>query len=119
MLDKIGEIRKDVIEVLGILTSSGTPIYIGHTNIRHMANSHKNDYLKYGKHIRVIVNDPDFVGLNPKDGSIEYVKVFKVDNDFVKVAVRVSSSGRYFARSLYVLNSNRVNNFIKKGTDWG
>ena len=39
-----------------------------------------------------------------------------IDNEYVKVAVRVASSGKYYARSLYVLNHNRVHNFIKKGT---
>ena len=50
------------------------------------------------------------------DGSIEYVKQFVIDNKYVKVAVRVTTNGTYYARSLYVLNSNRVNNFIKKGS---
>ncbi len=59
---------------------------------------------------------PDYVGQNPSDGSIEYVKEFLVDGDHVKVAVRLAGSGRYYARSLYVLNPNRVKNFIAKGT---
>ena len=35
---------------------------------------------------------------------------------FVKVAVRVSARGQLFARSVYRLNTNRVLNFIEKGT---
>ena len=38
------------------------------------------------------------------------------NNEYVKVAVRISSSGIFYARYLYVLNSNRVKNFINKGT---
>ena len=41
---------------------------------------------------------------------------FIINNEYVKVAVRISSSGIFYARSLYVLNSNRVKNFINKGT---
>lgn len=50
------------------------------------------------------------------DGLIEYVKEFQVDGEFVKVAVRVSASNTLYARTVYVLNPNRVQSFIQKGT---
>ena len=81
-----------------------------------MQNRHPADYAKYGQFIPQILAQPDYVGENPADGSIEYVKDFQINGEFVKVAVRLSGSGKLYARSLYVLNSNRVNNFIKKGT---
>ena len=63
-----------------------------------------------------IIADPDYIGVNSKDNSIEYVKGISIDQEFVKVSVRVSTQVKFFARSLYVLNRNRVNNFIAKGT---
>ena len=81
-----------------------------------MKSSHPVDYAKYGNELSNILTDPDYVGQNPNDGSIEFVKEFVVDGKFVKVAVRLSKSDRYYARSLYTLNNNRVKNFIKKGT---
>ena len=113
---KIGTISKQISDILGTPDKAGKDIYIGDANITHMKNRHFDDYQKYGKHINEIVNNPDFVGINPKDQSIEYVKEFHVDDDFVKVAVRVSSGGYYYARTLYVLKNSRVNNFIAQGT---
>ena len=81
-----------------------------------MKNSHPEDYSKYGSYIIDILSKPEYVGINKKDDSIEYVKAFSIDNEYVKVAVRVSNNGVYYARSLYVLNSNRVENFIRKQT---
>ena len=81
-----------------------------------MKSSHPSDYQKYSPYISAILSSPDYVGINNADSSIEYVKEFIQDNNYVKVAVRVSASGQYFARSIYVLNTNRVNNFIEKGT---
>ncbi len=81
-----------------------------------MQDRHPQDYMKYGSFIPEILASPDYVGLNPKDDSIEYVKEFEIDNDFVKVAVRLSSGGALYARSLYVLNNQRVYNYIRKGT---
>ena len=82
----------------------------------HMQSSHPKDYAKYGSELSTILASPDYVGQNPGDGSIEYVKEFVVDGEYVKVAVRLAQTDRYYARSLYVLNKNRVQNFIKKGT---
>ena len=81
-----------------------------------MKSSHPSDYAKYGSELSSILAAPDYVGQNPSDGSIEFVKEFLSDGEYVKVAVRLSQSDRYYARSLYVLNNNRVINFIKKGT---
>lgn len=112
----IGRIAVEVIEALGLAIEAGEPIYIGESNIAHMQTRHCDDYAKYGGDISEIVKRPDYVGMNPNDGSIEYVKEYIVEGEYVKVAVRVAQSGRYYARSLYVLNPARVNNFIRKGT---
>lgn len=81
-----------------------------------MQTSHPADYQKYGSYIANILCSPDYVGINKKDNSLEYVKEFEIDNEFVKVAVRISLNGNVFARSMYILNNNRVKNFITKGT---
>ena len=81
-----------------------------------MQASHPGAFAKYGSQMTSILAAPDYVGQNPSDGSIEYVKEFLTDGEYVKVAVRLSGSNRYFARSLYILNNSRVRNFIAKGT---
>lgn len=113
---KVGIVSEAVKNVLGISSKDDDTIYIGTTNILHMKNSHPEDYAKYKDQIKYILASPDYVGLNLKDYSIEYVKSFIINNEYVKVAVRVSSNNKYYARSIYVLNKRRVENFIKKGT---
>lgn len=112
---QIGKITQTVINALGLNIPVDTPIYISDTNIAHMQSSHPNDYQKYGADISDILNHPDYVGINPGDNSLEYTKEYLINNDYVKVAVRVSSSNIFYARSLYVLNPNRVKNYISKG----
>jgi hypothetical protein len=115
MIVKIGEISQTVIEALKIDITPGTSILIGDTNIAHMKLKHGADYDKYGDQIHEIITDPDYVGINPSDTSLEFVKKIGTDEDYVKVAVRISSQGKHFARSLYVLNTNRTQDFIAKG----
>lgn len=68
------------------------PIILGDTNIDHMKRQHPEDYEKYGQDISEIVENPTYVAQNPNQGSIEYIKEYKIDNEFVLVAVRVTNN---------------------------
>mgnify|MGYP003294315167 CR=1 FL=1 len=114
---QVGEVKANVIAALGLNIPADTPILLGDSNINHMKSRHPNDYEKYGKYIEIILRNPDYVGINPSDNSIEYVKEFCIsDNEYVKVAIRVSQSGSFYARSLYTLNPFRVKDFVSNGT---
>jgi len=112
----IGQITSSIQNCLNLNITGDNAIYLGETNINHMKSSHPNDYAKYKDEIQNILASPDYVAVNPKDNSIEYVKEFQIDDEFVKVAVRISNGNKYYARSIYVLNSQRVKSFISKGT---
>ena len=116
MRKKIGALSAQIIEVLELDIPAGTPIYIADSNIEHMKTSHPNDFEKYGDELKNIISNPDYVGKNVKDDSIEFTKEYCIDGEYVKVAVRVSTHSIYYARSMYVLNPKRVKNFIAKGT---
>jgi hypothetical protein len=49
-----------------------------------MQSSHPNDYAKYKNEIPNILAYPDYVGINPSDNSIEYVKEYRVVNYIIK-----------------------------------
>ncbi|MDU8667675.1 PBECR2 nuclease fold domain-containing protein [Faecalibacterium prausnitzii] len=113
---QVGKLSQRVIELLGLTLSEGRSILLGESNIAHMVSRHPEDYALYGEYIPLILSMPDYVALNTKDESIEYVKEVQMDDVYVKVAVRVSERGQLFARSVYRLNTNRAKNFIEKGT---
>ncbi len=112
----VGKVTPHIEGLLGLSVPQDRNIYLGPTNLAHMQSSHPADFAKYGAELINILAFPDYVGQNPTDGSIEYVKVFQQDGEFVKVAVRLSASDRYYARSLYILNESRAKNYIAKGT---
>ena len=113
---QVGVLCQHVIDLLGLTMKEGQSILLGESNIAHMVSNHPADYARYGEYIPLILSAPDYVALNAKDSSIEYVKEVQVNSIYVKVAVRVSARGQLFARSVYRLNTNRVLNFIEKGT---
>lgn len=113
---QVGVLCQHVIDLLGLTMKEGQSILLGESNIAHMVSNHPADYALYGEYIPLILSAPDYVALNANDSSIEYVKEVQVNSIYVKVAVRVSARGQLFARSIYRLNTNRVLNFIEKGT---
>ena len=116
-MDKVvGKISNKIQNALDININGNINIYLGDSNISHMQKSHPEDYKKYFQEIKNILSNPDYIGINKKDNSFEFIKEYKINSEFVKVAVRVSLNKCYFARSLYVLKNNRVNNFIRNGT---
>ena len=112
----VGRVNKQVEKLLSLSNIKDRNIYFAPSNLEHMRTAHPEDFERYGDKLSEILSIPDYVGQNPNDGSIEYVKEFLVEGEYVKVAVRLSHSDKYFARSLYVLNKNRVERFIAKGT---
>ena len=115
-LQTVGIITEEIERLLGITITGDRSISFGTSNLSHMKKSHPADFAKYGADLETILAAPDYVGQNPTDGSIEYVKEYVINGEYVKVAVRIAGSGRYYARSLYILNSNRVRNYIAKNT---
>jgi hypothetical protein len=113
---KVGEIDQRVIELLNLSVEEKTSVYIGETNIKHMKESHPEDYEEYKDKINEIIKKPDYVHLHETNGSIGYVKIFKIDDEYVKVAVRVSAKNKLFVRSVYRIDTRRAKKFIEKGT---
>lgn len=113
---KVGKLSAKVASVLGLMHRKNQPIMFGDSNREHMNRKHPGAYKKYGKHIPQIISHPDYVGLDDVDGSIEYVKGFKVDGAYVKVAVRADRGDKaLFARSIYELEPGWVENAVDRG----
>jgi len=114
--EEIGVISEEIKNLLELEFPSGTPIYIGPTNIEHMQREHPTEYERYFTLLPGIILTPDFVGLNPKDSSIEYIKTFSIGaGQYIKLAVRISNDGFLFARSLYEILERTVRQRAEKG----
>jgi len=112
---KVGELSYRVIKLLGLSLQEGSPIYIGKENIRHIKKSYLRDFQKYGKDINKIISSPTYVSRNPKKNSIEYIKVYEDKGDYVLVAVRSSSSGILYIRTLFIMSYEKIAKYwIKK-----
>ena len=115
MNKQIGKVNKRVIELLDLDYDEELPIILGNANIEHMKREHLDDYSKYGKDIEEILENPTYVAKNPNQGSIEYIKEYKIDNEFILVAVRISNKGTMFAKTLFKMTERKINIYLKNG----
>jgi hypothetical protein len=112
----VGYITQEIIDILNLDIKNNTPIYIGDSNIEHIKNRHRYEFDKYFNDIEIILNSPDYIGLNPKDGSILYVKLYKINGEYIRIAVKITSHGMCFAKTLHLLSTCNAERYIEKGT---
>ena len=115
-MHKVGEIKKEIIDLLNLDITPGVPIYIGKNNIQHIQNDHPYEYEKYYEYLPDIIASPDYIGINPKDKSIQYIKQFIINKEYIRVAVKVSRGNKYYVRTLHLLSTNNAQRYIEKGT---
>lgn len=70
--------------------------------------------INIGIRISDIINNPTYVAKNPNQDSIEYIKEYLVENEFVLVAVRASNKGKMFARTLFIMTERKKNIYLNK-----
>ena len=112
----IGYFKEKIIDLLKLQITENTPILIGDVNITHIQKRHPYEYDKYFRDLGEILSDPDYVGINPKDNSIMYVKEYTVNSEFIRVGVKISSNNNYYVRTLHLLSSHNADRYIQKGT---
>lgn len=115
-MEIIGYISQAVIDTLDLCIKPNTPVLIGDANIEHIKNRHPYEYDKYYDDISTIINSPDYVGINPKDASILFVRLYEVNGEYIRVAVKVTASGKCFAKTLHSLSTCNAERYLEKGT---
>lgn len=112
----VGHISSKIVKALGLDVLAGTPIYISDNNILHIRETHSDAYMKYFNDLEDIISNPDYIGIaGVAIPSIEYVKQYKVNDEYVNIAVRATSNGIYYVRSMFIIEEGRLNDYIRKG----
>lgn len=112
---QIGIVGSTIINKFNLNITPDTPIFIGSNNRAHMESSHKDIYEQYSDCIEEIISAPDYVGVNPHDNSLEYYKNFGQTIIHIKIAVRPTRNGIYFAKTMYDINDSKLHNYLRRG----
>ena len=111
----VGTVSKAVLETLGDVGKCynvGDAIYLGESNINHMIKKHKSIYLKYHDKLPQVISNPDYIGVNDENGSLEYIKIF---SEYIKIAVRVAGDNKLYVRTMYQVLKSRTDFLVNSG----
>lgn len=109
-------ISQDVINLLDLKLENNTPILIGKSNIEHIKNRHPYEYDKYFSDIQNILNNPDYIGMSPREESIMFVKEYEVDSEYIRVAIKVTANKNCYVKTLHLLSTCNAERYLEKGT---
>lgn len=123
----IGKLSPDIVEF--ILTkkpdfegriSSDKDILFWAARVKHI-EKHRNDFNSTNnfddccRKIPAIIEEPDYISMHPKDGSVSFIKKFDQN---VSVAIKISTGGDMVFRTMYPLRDSQLNNYIANGRCW-
>lgn len=116
---KIGELTQEVIDILG-LNLKPQNINVWPTRIDDHCSKHKDEYSSPAAYnqavssIPLIIQQPDYIGLHPKNGNIQYIK--KLDDiSLVGIQIIKSSNGNLLFRTIFPITEDKLNYSVKKG----
>lgn len=126
-IEEVGKLKEEVILQLDLenvehiqlnALKKDTPILCSDSTWDHVKKRHPDDYVKYKSDLGSILEEPDYIGIHPKSGSIEYFKEYQNDStkERVIVAIRATKNQSLFVRTLYVVSNNNFENYLEKQT---
>lgn len=94
-------------------------IWMWSNRLEHI-EKHRNDFAygdfeKYVEDIPEIISMPDYIGVSPKNSSIQFVKCY---SDNVLIAVRVATDGKMSFRTMYPITDSQLADYEKKNRIW-
>ncbi len=115
-MKKVGEFTSNIINQLQLNIPIGTPILIGDSNENHIKSRHPYEYEQYFNRLSDIIANPDYIGLSPKNNSVQFVKEFIINSEYIRVAVKVTTSKTSFVKTMHLLSTYNAERYIQKGT---
>lgn len=107
---KIGTIKRKIQDILGT-NYENVDIKIDDVGLKkHIEKRQHHEALKYYDSIQEILDNPDYIGINPneKDKSLEYVKVYE---DNILIGVKIHPSNHFFyIPSMYKITDRKLQN---------
>ena len=116
---EVGKLTNEIIQFLNLQRSPGS-IVLWDDRLEYI-EKHKadfkteEDYYRHILEIPNIIEKPDYLGLHPKDNSIQFIK--RID-EIMLVGVRIKNIGSLSIRSSYPISQDQLNHYIASNTAW-
>lgn len=116
---KIGELTQTIIDALE-LDLKPQNINVWSTRIEDHCSKHKDEYSSPTAYnqavssIPLIIKSPDYIGLHPKSGNIQFIK--KLDDiSLVGIQIVKGKNGNLLFRTIFPITEDKLNHSVKSG----
>jgi len=112
---KVGEYKDEFNKILGldisvaeIVQSDGLPV--------HMKKSKHCNCLKYIDRIPEIIDNPDYIGINPNESRGKSIELIKRYEDNILLGIKVDESfGNLYVSTLHDINESKIERRLFSG----
>jgi len=112
----VGYLKQEIINDLQLNTNNNIPIYLTDVKIDHIKNKHPYEYECYFNDIEGIIGNPDYYGINPKDGNIMLIKEYEFSGNKIRIGIKIAKNKKLYMETLHSLSTNNFERFLKNGT---
>lgn len=115
---KIGELSPQVIRILN-LNLNPQNIYLWGPRIAEHCEKHKTEYSSVSAYneaitnIPLIIKEPDYIGINSKNGNIQYIKKLS-DISLIGIKITSNDNGLLF-RTIFPITESKLKHNINIG----
>ena len=114
-LIKVGEYNEDFNKILGlniecleIFRSKGLPA--------HMVNRQHGKCLKYIDYIPDIIQNPDYIGVNPNENGEDSIELIKKYKDNVLIGIKLDKNNRYlYVSTMHDVQTSKIQRRLHSG----
>lgn len=111
----IGEYKKEFNSILGINIES-KDIYRSKGLPAHMIKSRHEKCLKYIDYIPDIVNNPDYIGINPNENGTESIELIKRYRDNVMIGIKLDKDNDYlYVSTMHDIQESKLQRRLYSG----
>ena len=111
----IGEYKKEFNSILGINIES-KDIYRSKGLPAHMIKSRHEKCLKYIDYIPDIVNNPNYIGINPNENGTESIELIKRYRDNVMIGIKLDKDNDYlYVSTMHDIQESKLQRRLYSG----
>lgn len=114
-LIKVGTYKIEFNEILGIDISE-LDIYQSSGLKKHMLKSRHEKCLKYIECISEIINDPDYIGVNPNENGADSIELIKRYEDNVLIGIKLDRDNDYlYVATMHDIQESKIQRRLHSG----
>lgn len=111
----IGEYKSEFNDILGINIEL-KDIYRSKGLPAHILKSKHAKCLKYIDYIPDIINNPDYIGINPNENTTESIELIKKYKDNIMIGVKLDKDKNYlYVATMYPIHESKIKRRLHSG----